>query len=159
MRCEWRKLNRRWRVEREGEQRGRDKRGRRSALQASITACAQFLAFSRHDATTKWVEILRKAKINRRRIVDSSSELAASSPPPLTSAFCIIILNYSLHRRRRRHPRLPPSLQHNSGWIMLHQGELWESGHVTKRERERTLNALPPSSLLAAKERPSARAS
>ena len=56
--------------------------------------------------------------------------------PSLTSAFCIMILSYSLCCRcrcrcRRRRLRLCSTT--TDGRIVLHQGELWESGHVKER--------------------------
>ena len=69
--------------------------------------------------------------------------------PSLTSAFCIMILSYSLRCRCRR-LRLRLCSTTTDGRIVLHQGELWESGHVKERRggrrREHHLE-LPPSPL------------
>ena len=54
--------------------------------------------------------------------------------PSLTSAFCIMILSYSLRCRCRR-LRLRLCSTTTDGRIVLHQGELWESGHVKERKR------------------------
>ena len=55
--------------------------------------------------------------------------------PSLTSAFCIMILSYSLRRCRCRRLRLRLCSTTTDGRIVLHQGELWESGHVKERKR------------------------
>ena len=61
--------------------------------------------------------------------------------PSLTSAFCIMILSYSLRCRCRcRRLRLRLCSTTTDGRIVLHQGELWESGHVKE-------GRFPPSPL------------
>ena len=67
--------------------------------------------------------------------------------PSLTSAFCIMILSYSLRCRCRR-LRLRLCSTTTDGRIVLHQGELWESGHVKEgtekgREMEGTSLGIP----------------
>lgn len=76
-----------------------------------------------HDATTK---ILRKS-------IDASEAIRASSRRLGAAAFDFCVLHH--HIELLSAPS-PPPMQHNSGGIMLHQGELWESGHVTEEEEE-----------------------
>ena len=95
----------------------------------------------RHDATTK---ILRKS-------IDASEAIRASSRRLGAAAFDFCVLHH--HIELLSAPS-PSPMQHNSGGIMLHQGELWESGHVTE-EGERILNTHPHLPYRQRKARPS----
>ena len=95
-----------------------------------------------HDATTK---ILRKS-------IDASEAIRASSRRLGAAAFDFCVLHH--HIELLSAPS-PPPMQHNSGGIMLHQGELWESGHVTEEEEgEENIEYSPPLSLSLLPNRP-----